>query len=196
MPTMDNITLSTFPEKCIFLSVLRLVEACVALMTSRCCFLWQLLLRSPSPSVLSLTPGPIGEHTAPLLPDMAAGRGLSLPRLSLANVVQQEGPPALLVQRLVVPTAAQGALIRTLTWLGILCSSWIISVEGQMVFVSAWWGGHLSLFFLEKENKNPALVPRGSPLLATRRVFVLPGSCGTQFIQIVEMNGERCRLHE
>lgn len=46
------------------------------------------------------------------------------------------GPPYCLpVLRFIIPATAQGSLIKTPTWPGRLCSSWIISVEGQMACV-------------------------------------------------------------
>lgn len=133
--------------KCTFLSIFRPAEmAWMALTTLRCRhfssplrFLQRLLLHLPSPAVLPLPPDllvNILEHFS--LTWQQAG---ACPYPDCPGVMKYSRrpscSPAPLVLRLIVPAAAQGSLIRTLTWLGRLYSSWIISAEGQMVFVSA-----------------------------------------------------------
>lgn len=170
----------------------------MAKMTNHCCLRVTSFSQAVTPTFAvalhaSATLRPVGEHTETLL---TAGWGLSLPWLSRGNEVQQEAPPAPLMLCLIVTAAAQGCLIRTLTWLGRLYSSWIISVEGQMVFLSASWRRHLFFFFffLHKvrnfhTGSSRLTSPGNQEGLSTSR------SRGTQFIQIVEWTERHC-LHE
>lgn len=122
-------------------------------------------------SLVSPRSTPRPEHTWTLFPDMVAGWDLSLLWLSqsLAGVMKAAGGlsayPCCASSFLPQPKVF---LIRTLTWPGRLCSSWIISVAGSngMCVCVAGRGPFLS-----------TLVPLGSPLVATRRLC-LPSLLG------------------
>lgn len=83
-----------------------------------------------------------------------------------AWIMKAAGRPSycLLVLRFIIPATAQGFLIKSPSWPCRLCSSWIISVEGQMACVSMYRAEHFS----------STLVSVTSPLLANRRLSLLP----------------------
>lgn len=83
-----------------------------------------------------------------------------------AWIMKAAGRPSycLLVLRFIIPATAQGFLIKSPSWPCRLCSSWIISVEGQMACVSMYQAEHFS----------STLVSVTSPLLANRRLSLLP----------------------
>lgn len=83
-----------------------------------------------------------------------------------AWIMKAAGRPSycLLVLRFIIPATEQGFLIKSPSWPCRLCSSWIISVEGQMACVSMYRAEHFS----------STLVSVTSPLLANRRLSLLP----------------------